>query len=151
MPTIILETEVQANCASVFDLSRSIDLHLQSTKQTNETAIAGKTSGLIEMGEWVTWRAKHLGFYQNLTSEITHFKAPYFFVDEQKKGIFKHFKHEHFFEETHYGTLMKDVFYFESPFGLIGKLANILFLTAYLKSFLKKRNDLIKQVAESKA
>lgn len=54
MPRIKLQTEVKANKELVFDLARSIDLHQLSTEQTNETAIAGKTSGLIETGESVT-------------------------------------------------------------------------------------------------
>jgi hypothetical protein len=61
MPTIRLRTEVKAGKALVFDLSRSIDLHKLSTAHTHETAIAGKTSGLIGLNEWVTWRAKHFG------------------------------------------------------------------------------------------
>lgn len=149
MPIITLKTEVHANCASVFDLSRRIDIHIQSTKHSNEKAIAGKTSGLMEMGDWVTWRAKHFGVYQNLTSEITAFTYPTYFMDEQKKGIFKSFKHEHFFEETKYGTLMTDVFNYASPLGFIGKIADSIFLKNYMKRFLEIRNKLIKQVAES--
>lgn len=71
MPRIELRTKIKADKQIVFDLSRSIDLHKTSTEQTNETAISGKTSGLIELNETVTWRAKHFGFYQNLTSNIT--------------------------------------------------------------------------------
>jgi hypothetical protein len=63
MPKIELHTEIDAPIERVFDLARSIDLHMLSTSHTNEKAIAGKTSGLIGLGEWVTWRAKHLGFY----------------------------------------------------------------------------------------
>ena len=48
---IELLTEINAPIEKCFDLSRSIDLHLESTKQTGEEAIAGRTSGLIELGE----------------------------------------------------------------------------------------------------
>lgn len=58
----------------VFDLARSIDLHKLSTAHTGEEAIAGKTSGLIELGETVTWRARHFGVMQTLTSKVTGFE-----------------------------------------------------------------------------
>ena len=87
MPIIELETRIQANIDVVFDLSRSIDLHLISSKQTHEKAIAGKTSGLIELGETVTWKAKHLGIYQTLTTQISAYDKPRYFVDEQIQGI----------------------------------------------------------------
>ncbi len=78
MPTIELHTQINAPTQTVFNLSRSIDLHIESTKQTGEQAIAGRTSGLIKLGETVTWRAKHFGIRQDLTSKITEFNYPLF-------------------------------------------------------------------------
>lgn len=149
MPIIVLETVINAKRKIVFDLSRSVDLHLLSTEKTNEKAIAGKTSGLMEMNETVTWRAKHLGIYQNLTTKITAFKKPTYFADEMVNGAFKSFKHEHYFEDFQDGTLMKDNFEYKSPFGILGKLADFIFLKNYMKSFLIERNSMIKEVAET--
>ena len=67
MSFIKLETYISAPIEKVFDLARSIDLHKVSTLGTNEEAIAGRTTGLIELGETVTWQAKHFGLYQKLT------------------------------------------------------------------------------------
>lgn len=149
MPKIVLETNINAERKIVFDLSRSIDLHLISTRETNEKAIAGKISGLMEMNETVTWRAKHLGIYQNLTTKITAFEKPTYFADEMIKGAFKSFKHEHIFENTANGTLMKDIFVYESPLGILGKLADLIFLKSYMTYFLIERNKTIKECAES--
>lgn len=132
MPRIELQTEIKASRNIVFDLSRSIDLHKISTEQTNEQAIAGKTSGLIGMNESVTWRAKHFGIYQNLTSKITEFDRPKYFADEMVKGAFQEFKHEHHFAELNGGTLMTDFFENKSPFGILGKMADNLFLKKYM-------------------
>ena len=120
-----------------------------STAETGEKVIAGRTKGLIELNETVTWRAKHLGVWQNLTSKIAEFNSPYYFVDEMVSGAFKSFRHEHHFEESKNGTLMKDIFTFESPLGPIGLLANKLFLTKYMTYFLEQRNKTIKEYAES--
>ncbi|MEZ0005346.1 ligand-binding SRPBCC domain-containing protein [Flavobacterium sp. 28YEA47A] len=149
MPRICLKTTINAPIDIVFDLSRSIDLHIVSTEQTREEAIAGKTSGLIGLGESVTWRAKHLGFTQSLTSKVTDYSHPSFFADEMVKGIFKRFRHEHHFETHADQTLMTDIFEYQSPFGIFGKLADFIFLKNYLCSFLKKRNIIIKEFAES--
>ncbi|EHQ30704.1 SRPBCC family protein [Mucilaginibacter paludis] len=149
MPTIKIETQIKAPAYRCFDLSRDVDLHLASTRQTGETAIAGKTSGLIELNETVTWRARHFGVWQNLTSKITVMERPLFFVDEMVDGAFKSFRHEHHFFEAGVFTNMTDVFIFESPFGILGKIANALFLKQYMANLLIKRNAIIKQFAEN--
>ncbi|MEM6630184.1 MAG: SRPBCC family protein [Bacteroidota bacterium] len=149
MPIIQLEMKINAEIGIVFDLSRSIDLHKISTRHTHEEAVAGVTSGLIKMGESVTWRAKHFGIYQKLTSKITAFDRPNYFVDEMVKGAFKRFKHEHIFEEQEGKTLMKDVFEYESPLGLLGNMADALILEKYMRRLLEKRNETIKVFAET--
>lgn len=149
MPIIKLETKIKADRNIVFDLSRSIDLHKISTEQTNEEAIAGKTSGLIGMDESVIWRAKHFGFYQKLTSKITEYDKPNYFSDEMVKGAFAKFKHEHHFVEFNNETLMTDYFDYKSPFGILGKLADKLFLKKYMVELLIERNRIIKAFAES--
>ena len=148
MPKIELTTPINAPIETVFDLARSIDMHIESTKQTGEQAVAGKTSGLIELGETVKWRAKHFGIWQNLTSKITEFDYPNFFADEMVQGAFKSFRHEHHFIKVDDHTLMKDVFVFESPLGILGRLFNWLVLTKYITKLLEERNRVIKEVAE---
>jgi ligand-binding SRPBCC domain-containing protein len=151
MPRIELTTLVKADQQIVFDLSRSIDLHKISTQQTDEEAIAGKTSGLIELNETVTWHAKHFGVYQTLTSKITVFNSPDMFVDEMVEGAFKRFRHEHKFVKGQLEgeTILLDVFDYESPFGVFGKLADKLFLKRYMTDLLTKRNQTIKEFAET--
>lgn len=149
MSRICLETIIKADIDVVFDLARDIDLHQKSTFKTKEKAIAGRTSGLIELNETVTWRAKHLGFYQTHTSKISSMEKPYEFTDIMLKGTFKSLKHQHLFKQEGKNTIMTDIFEFESPFNIVGKLVNTFFLKNYLKSFLLERNATIKKAAES--
>lgn len=149
MPVIDLVTRIAAPVERVFDLARSIDLHADSTAGTGERAIAGVTSGLISLGEDVTWRAKHLGVWQTLTVRITRFERPILFTDTMLRGAFRCFEHQHFFEPTSNGTLMRDVFEYRSPWGLVGRLADVLFLERYMRTFLIMRNRTLKEVAES--
>ncbi len=133
MPKIEIITEITAEIQLVFDLSRSIDLHLISTEKTKEKAIAGKTKGLIELGEQVTWQATHFGLRQKFTSKIIEFQPPFLFVDQMQKGIFKFFRHEHNFKViSEEKTLVKDILAYEAPLKILGKLADFLFLKKYL-------------------
>ena len=149
MPRIEIRTEIKADKKLVFDLSRSIDLHKISTQHTNEEAIAGKTSGLIGLNEYVTWKARHFGITQKLTSKITEYKYPEYFSDEMIKGAFESFKHQHKFSDLKNGTLMLDIFDYKSPFGILGKLADRIFLKNYMIELLETRNTMIKEFAES--
>jgi ligand-binding SRPBCC domain-containing protein len=149
MTQIELWTHINAPIERCFDLARSIDLHMESTKQTGETVVAGRTSGLIELGETVTWRARHFGIWQNLTSKITEFDYPNSFTDEMVSGAFKSFRHEHLFYAVNNQTVMKDIFMFESPYGWLGRMANFIFLGWYMEKLLVKRNRVIKKAAET--
>ncbi|QHS54681.1 SRPBCC family protein [Mucilaginibacter sp. 14171R-50] len=150
MPKIELSTTINAAIQCCFDVSRDIDIHMASTAHTGEKAISGRTSGLIGLGETVTWRAKHFGIWQNLTSKITEFNSPNFFVDEMVEGAFKSFRHKHYFDKLNDSqTLMRDVFIFKSPLGVFGNLADRLFLKQYMTNLLVKRNLVIKKEAEA--
>ncbi len=149
MTNIHLTTFITAPVERVFDLCRSVTLHKISTAQTGEKAIAGITSGLIKQGETVTWQAKHLFKERKFTSKITDMKPPVSFTDEMQHGDFKSFVHEHHFKQVSNGTIMIDVINFECPFGVIGNLFSRLYLKNYMKDLLIKRNDVIKQYAES--
>lgn len=149
MPVIELTTTIDAPIERCFDLARSIDLHKLSTTGTEEEAIAGETFGLIGKGQRVTWRARHFGIRQTLTSEITEFDYPNHFRDEMMNGVFKLIKHDHLFQQAGDNTVMKDKFYFESPGGILGTIFNNLVLIKYLTVLLTRRNQMIKEVAES--
>ena len=148
MTTIYLETKIKAPKKIVFDASRDIDIHQKSASKTSEKAIAGITSGLINLNETVTWRGKHFGFYLTHKSRITAMNFYGYFVDEMEKGKFKYFKHEHFFEEQNGITIMKDKLQYETPFGIFGELFDILFLEKHLTQFLLERNKTLKEVSE---
>jgi ligand-binding SRPBCC domain-containing protein len=149
MPIIELATHINAPVARCFDLARSIDMHVDSMQQSGETAVAGRTSGLIELGETVTWRAKHFGIWQSLTSKVTEMEYPNYFTDEMVQGAFKAFRHEHYFYPINNQTLMKDIFMFDAPLGYLGIIANFLFLERYMTRLLKQRNQEIKKAAEA--
>ena len=149
MPRIDVTMFIAAPIERVFDLARSIDAHAASQTRHEEKAVAGRISGLIEEGEEVTWEAVHFGVRQRLTSRIVAMRRPTYFRDSMVRGAFKRIDHDHIFEAVPNGTLMKDVFEFESPLGALGKFADWLVVARYLRRLLKERNRVLKQLAES--
>jgi ligand-binding SRPBCC domain-containing protein len=148
MPRIELETIIHAPRERVFNISRSIDFHTTSMKHTGEIAIAGRTRGLIELHETVTWQARHFGAMHHLQVQITAFDYPSSFTDEMVKGIFRSMKHTHTFLQQQENTCMKDVFDYTSPLGPIGKIADVVFLKQYMTRLLIRRNTALKAAAE---
>ncbi len=147
-----LEVIVHAPIERVFDLARDIDAHVASAVGTEERAVAGKTSGLLGLGDEVTWEARHFGVLQRLTSRITVFDRPHHFRDSMVRGAFRRFDHDHFFEETTTregaATRCRDVFDFAAPLGPLGALAERLFLERYMRRFLETRLRVLKELAE---
>lgn len=151
MAILRLTTIISAPIERCFDLSRSIDLHLASAAASGERAIAGVMTGLIGPGQEVTWWARHFGIGLELTSRITAFDPPRHFRDSMVRGPFRRFDHDHVFALQDGATLMTDVFDFESPWGVAGRLVDRLILKRHLQAFLLERNQIIKEVAETDA
>lgn len=149
MALIELLTVIDAPQERVFDLARSIDAHQASAEGTHERAVAGRTSGLIGLGEEVTWEARHFGVTQRLRVKITALDRPHSFQDIMLQGAFAWMRHEHFFQHEDGRTLMRDRFEFQSPLGPLGRLFDVLVLTGYMRRFLVKRNAILKRISES--
>ncbi len=145
-------TMVQAPIERCFDLARSVEVHLAGNVHFGEAAVAmgGVTSGLIGMGQRVTWRARHFGVRLQLTSEITAMDRPAFFQDTMMRGPFKSMKHDHIFRRLSADeTEMKDLFCFGAPLPILGRLAEVTFLARYIQALLRERNAVLKRIAES--
>lgn len=148
MPTIQLETLIGAPRERCFSLSLSIDAHIESMDQSKERAVAGVTSGEIGPGEYVTWQARHFGIPFRMTSRISAYDAPHSFVDEQTKGPFKRWWHEHRFEVCGQQTRMTDLIHFEAPFGFLGRAVERLILEKYILNLISERNKWLQATLE---
>jgi ligand-binding SRPBCC domain-containing protein len=148
MPTIHLTTFIAAPVERVFDLSRSISLHKISMQHTDEQAVSGTTSGLIGLDDTVTWKGKHLYKTRFFTSKIVEMKPYEKFTDKMIKGDFLSFSHEHFFKSANNGTIVIDIINYETPYGLLGRFVNRVFLHKYLEQLIIQRNKVVAQYAE---
>ena len=152
MVQLVTATCIHAPIQRCFDLARSVEVHLKGNIHFGEQAVAegGVTSGLIGLGQRVTWRARHFGVRQRLTSEITAFDRPHYFQDTMLRGAFRKMQHDHYFESMSPQEIcMRDVFRFAAPFPVLGRIAEMLVLRRYMLALLNERNAAIKQVAES--
>jgi ligand-binding SRPBCC domain-containing protein len=142
---IELVTRIAAPADRCFDLSLSVEMHLASTEGTSERAVAGVTSGVLGLGNEVTWEARHFGRRRTLTMRITAYDRPKTFRDELVSGPFRRLVHDHFFDSVGERTEMRDVFEVHTwvpPF-------DALVLAPYFRRFLRRRNDAIRRIAES--
>ena len=148
MPSIFHEVYIDAPINICFDIARDVDIHMETASHTKEKAIAGMTSGRMEKGDEVTWEAIHFGRKQQLTAKIIEMDKPYRFTDAMVKGAFHSFIHTHEFSESGSGTIMKDRFVYRSPLGILGILADKLFLEKYMGRFIVNRAISLKRMAE---
>src|SRR5947207_2550329 len=98
MVTLETLTLIRAPIERCFDLARNVEVHLAGNVHCGEAAVAlaGVTSGLIGLGQRVTWRAKHFGVRQSLNSEITAMDRPTYFPDTMLHGAFRFMHHDQF-------------------------------------------------------
>jgi ligand-binding SRPBCC domain-containing protein len=149
MPKVIIETFIAAPPDRCFDLARSIEAHCSSSAFTSEKAVLpGKLAGLLELGDTVTFEGRHLGVKQRLTARITAFDRPNHFVDEQVRGSFAWLRHVHEFKAMGLGTVMRDTIEWKSPFGVLGRIADIAAVRPHLHAFITRKQLALKELAE---
>lgn len=149
MPKIHLTSFIQAPVERVFNLSRHLAIRKLALQQGREQILSSSSDSLVQQGETITLRARHLGKTREITARIVDISQPERFTEEQVKGDLKSYRHECHFKPAENGTILIDVVEYEGPRDLLGSIASALFLKSYLESMLKKKNDLIRQYAES--
>jgi ligand-binding SRPBCC domain-containing protein len=148
MGRIVLETFVRAPAARCFDLARSTNAHVASLADSGERVVSAPRE-LLELGDAVTWEARHFGMRQRLTAMITHMDPPAEFSDDQIKGAFHSFRHVHRFGAVPGGTLCVDDFTYRVPLGWIGLIVDVLFVRSYMRALLLRRAAFLRRLAES--
>lgn len=149
MPKIHVTTFINAPIERVFNLSRSLTLSKMAFKSAKEQLLSSSAANMVGAGETITLRAKHLGKTREITARVTDFTLPDGYTEEQIKGDLKSFRHEYHFKKVENGTIMIDLVEYDGPRDLAGSIAGKFFLKSYFENNVKKKNDLIRQYAES--
>ena len=147
--SIRVETVIKAPIERCFDLARSVEAHLASTAKTAERVVGGRQKGLFELGDSVTWEARHFGLRLRQGSTITRSERPHVFVDEGTSGPLGHFRHVHQFVAEHGATLMVDTFEYELAVRLGGRLADRFVVERHMTRLLTDRAGYLKEQSET--
>jgi ligand-binding SRPBCC domain-containing protein len=82
-------------------------------------------------------------------TEITHIREKDYFVDEQRKGPYKIWHHEHHFSEVPGGVMMTDILYYDIGKSIFGWIAGQLFVHRRVRQIFDYRfntlNDLFRK------
>lgn len=152
MGGITIETRIRAPIELCFDLARDVTAHAESAAFSSERVVApGRTQGLLELGDLVAFEGRHFGMTQRFVAKITALDRPNRFVDEMVDGAFRWLRHVHEFESKDGLTIMRDRLEWQAPLGLIGNLADLLFLSRHMRWFVATKQRALKQIAEKRA
>ena len=146
MTTVVIETLIDALPEICFDLALDVDAHARSAAFSDERIVApGRLSGLLQLGDLVTFEGRHFGVRQRFTAKIVEVERPRRFVDEMVRGAFKSLRHVHEFQPHGAGTLMRDTLEWKAPFGWI---ADPLFLKRHMRWFVSTKQRRLKELVE---
>jgi len=152
MTRLVIETHINAPIERCFDLARDVGAHAESAAFSSEHVVEpGRTYGLLELGDLVAFEGRHFGIRQRFVAKITGFDRPNRFVDEMVDGAFKWLRHVHDFEVDRNATLMRDTLEWEAPFGIVGRLADVIFLRRHMRWFVATKQTALKRIAEESA
>jgi ligand-binding SRPBCC domain-containing protein len=148
MAQIIIETIIEAPAATCFSLIRDEGVRFEAAFFRAADIKHQFDRGTVEMGQVVTFKEKLLGFDQTLTLQVVELEPARRFLDEMIDGPFREFRHLHEFNDSRRKTLMRDTLDWTLPFGILGTLADKLFVERHLRGIVTRRNERLRSLAE---
>lgn len=98
-------------------------------------------------GQLIEYRvAPVLGIPLYWMTEITHVVEGKYFIDEQRFGPYTLWHHQHHFREVDGGVEMTDLIHYKIPLGIIGRVANMLFVRQKLNDIFNYRYEKVKEL-----
>ena len=96
----------------------------------------------MRVGTFIDYRLRIHGIPLAWRSEITAYDPPHRFADEQRRGPYRSWRHEHLFGETAEGTLVEDRVRYR-PWG--GWLADAMFVRRDLEGIFRFRQQRLRE------
>ena len=147
MTRIVIDTVIRAPVELCFELARDVAVHAKSAAFSGERLVEpGRMSGLLELGDLVTFEGRHFGIRHRFTTKIIQVEPPHIFVDEMVHGAFHSLTHIHEFHPHQSGTSMRDTLEWQAP---LGWLADALFLKRHMDWFVRTKQHHLKAIIES--
>jgi ligand-binding SRPBCC domain-containing protein len=142
--------EIPISLTKAWDFfSKPENLKLISPSYMSFKMLSRSDAGEMYPGMIITYTISPLfNISINWATEITQVKENKYFIDNQISGPYKIWHHEHHFEEIENGVEMKDILYYEMPFGFIGKLMYKIFIRKKIDDIFDYREQKIKELFE---
>ena len=104
-------------------------------------------SGQVYAGQLIEYKLSPIpGFRVYWMTEITHVVSGHYFVDEQRRGPYKLWHHQHHFREMEGSIEMTDIVHYQLPLGILGALAHGLFVGRQLENIFDYRRKKIEEI-----
>ncbi|WP_290733108.1 TIGR01777 family oxidoreductase [Halobacteriovorax sp. JY17] len=105
--------------------------------------IVGMNTDQIKTGSLIDYKLKIHGIPAKWKTKINNFEKNKSFIDEQLKGPYSKWVHQHDFQSLKNGTLISDKIVYKVPFGILGNLVSGWFISRDVKSIFNYRNAVI--------
>jgi ligand-binding SRPBCC domain-containing protein len=106
-----------------------------------------QTNKPVYAGQIITYKIHPvLGIPLNWMTEITHVKDGQYFIDEQRRGPYNLWHHQHHFEEVKDGVKMTDIVHYALPLGILGQFAHALFVKKQLEDIFSFRKEKVTEL-----
>lgn len=117
------------------------------TPEDLEFKIIGELPPAMYEGMLIRYRIRPLlNIPVEWVTEITKIQDRAYFIDEQRKGPYRMWHHEHHFREVKEGVLMTDKLYYDIGFGFLGHLAGKVWVDAQVQKIFSFREEKLKEL-----
>lgn len=139
---------IQANLDTVWDFfSSPTNLNAITPPEMNFEILEITGAEKMYAGQLISYKVNpFLLMRVRWATEIKHVEPKKYFTDDQKVGPFALWYHQHFFSELDNGVLMRDEISYAIPFGILGRVANWMFVENKIKSIFNYRTKKIESL-----
>jgi hypothetical protein len=151
VPQLTVVTTIAAPIEACFDAALDVAAHAESASFSGERLVApGKREGHLALGDLVCFEGRHFGVRQRFCARIVELERPHRFADEMVDGAFTWLRHIHEFEPDAAGTstVMRDTLTWQAPLGILGRIADTLFLVRHMRWFVETKQRALKEIIE---
>ena len=145
---LIKKQNIPASIDEIWDFISSPSNLKEITPKHMGFEVTGNTGkGQMYPGMIITYKVSPLlGIKLNWVTEITHVKDKEYFVDEQRIGPYTMWHHEHKIETIAGGIMMTDIVTYQPPMGILGAIANTLFIKKQLEEIFGYRTVALENI-----
>jgi ligand-binding SRPBCC domain-containing protein len=101
---------------------------------------------VMRAGAEIDYIIRWMGVPLKWKTNITEYQPPLRFVDEQARGPYSLWHHEHTFEETPEGVVIRDQVDYRLPLGVLGRMAHAALVKRQLLEIFRFRQSTIERI-----